>query len=384
MREPDKSASVKLVTSELKIRRGSIQIYRVFDIAEEIDLRQVETLIAQQRGGGESRLRLAKPGRNAIIIRNAPVRINLGETDLSFLGQTFKAETWATVWDYGVLSIMFQIPMPPGMPWGELQRISALINSDTGDETEIDRVARAKERELTRLLQPSVKKPGEWMVAEDYAIYFFEQIDGVTTGSDLMKKADLPALILGENDPLSDKARQGIVENTFQYAETDLAVIDWNSAVVLEPSGSRDISDVLEFALTHLLEVRYYDDLLDRRLSELYDEVETRRQRIWRSQFGAISKYANTRFLEFSEFMERIDNSLKVVGDFYLAVIFRAAVRRFRIVDWEQNITRKINLLARVSDLLHGEINVYRSQLLEIIIILLILFEVISAIVKVR
>jgi hypothetical protein len=369
---------------DLKICRGNIQVYRVFDVAEEIDLRAVEAVISQQRGASETRLRLAKPGRNAIIIRNAPVRINLGETELSFLSEPFKAETWATVWDYGVVSILFQIPIQPGTSWKDLQRISTVINSDTGNELEVDRVARVKARELTRLLQPAVKKPGEWLVAEDYAIFFFEQIDGITKGQELIEQADLPALILGENDPLSEKARQGILDYTYQYAEADLAVIDWNSAIVFEPSGSRDISDVLEFAVTHLLEVRYYDDLLDKRLAELYDEVEMRRQRIWRSQFGAISKDANTRFLEFSEFMERIDNSLKVVGDFYLAVIFRGAVRRFRILDWQQNITRKINLLARVSDLLHGEINIYRSQLLEIIIILLILFEVVSAIVKVQ
>jgi hypothetical protein len=130
------------------------------------------------------------------------------------------------------------------------------------------------------------------------------------------------------------------------------------------------------------LELRYYDDLLDRRLTELYDSIEARRQTLWKAQFGRISREANSRYLEFSEFMERVDNSLKVVGDFYLATIFRGAVKRFRIMDWQQSIARKMNLLARVSELLLGEVNVYRGHLLEIIIILLILFEIISAMFK--
>ena len=173
------------------------------------------------------------------------------------------------------------------------------------------------------------------------------------------------------------------MESTFQYASNDLAVIDWNSAVVVEPQGQRDIPDVLEFALTHLMEVRYYDELLDRRLNELYTEIGIKRKNMmFRSRFLKLSHEANSRYIEFSEFIERVDNSLKVVGDFYLATIFRALTRRFRLQDWESSIKHKMNLLARVSELLQGEVNVQRSFLMEVIIILLIAFEVISAIVK--
>src|SRR4051812_23878629 len=87
---------------ELKINRGTIQIYRVFDIAEEVDLRKVEQILSQQRGG-ETRLRLAKAGQ-AVVMRNAPVRLSLGELDLKLPKGTFRADTTATVWDYGVVS----------------------------------------------------------------------------------------------------------------------------------------------------------------------------------------------------------------------------------------------------------------------------------------
>ena len=35
-----------------------------------------------------------------------------------------------------------------------------------------------------------------------------------------------------------------------------------------------DVPDLLEFATAHLLELRYYDDLLDRELHRIYDELE--------------------------------------------------------------------------------------------------------------
>lgn len=369
--------------SSISIQRGKILIYRVFDVAEEIDLHKVERILS---AGGESRLKLSQTSSQAVLIRNAPVRLSLGDSELRISDRSVRAETFATVWDYGVVSFSFQLPISAGTRWTDLVRIGEAIN-ETGStgriDNDIDEVAIKKSHELVQLLGSALKRPGEWGVVEDYVIYFFEEIAGVARAQDLHALVDIPALILGEpKESIAEKNRQGILDSTFQYAENDLTVIDWNSAMVLEPTGSREITDVLEFALTHMLELRYYDDLLDRRLTELYDAIDVKRKFPFFSRFGRLSRDANSRYLEFSEFMERIDNSLKVVGDFYLAVLFRAAVRRFRIMDWQESITRKMNLLARVSELLQGEMNVARSHLLELTIIVLILFEILSALTR--
>ncbi len=160
-------------------------------------------------------------------------------------------------------------------------------------------------------------------------------------------------------------------------------MIDWNSALVVEPSGSRDVADMLEFASTHLTEFRYFDELLDERLDKLYESIERRRVgSILRRDFESISREAGSLYIEFSKFVERVENSLKFVGDFYLATVFRAAVTRFNMHEWEENVTRKMNALARVSELLKNEVDVRRSHWLEVIVILLILFEIVSAIWK--
>ena len=61
----------------------------------------------------------------------------------------------------------------------------------------------------------------------------------------IYKRTDIPALILAEpNEPLSEKCTEGT--ETLSMAD-DVAVIDWNSAVV-RSTGSAML-DVLEFAL---------------------------------------------------------------------------------------------------------------------------------------
>jgi hypothetical protein len=363
------------------IKRGTILVYRVFDIAEEVDLRSVENVLRD--ASATARVTIARNRGNAVVIRNAPVRLNLGKVPVRVFDGTIQAELLATVWDYGVLSLVFQIPIAEGTTWSSLVPKGAVLNGDIPGIEELNQLAREKARELTQLMRPALKRVNEWDVFEDYTIYFLEELTGVDKVSQLLERGAVPELILGEHkEKLSPKSRNGIRDVSFQYSESDLAVIDWNSAIVIEPSGQRDIPDVLEFALTHLLEFRYYDDLLDDRLTELYDSIELGKNTLFRGDFAKISHEANSRYIEFSEFLERIDNSLKVVGDFYLAVIFRGAIRRFRIPDWQESLSGKMNLLARVSELLQGEVNTRRAHMLELIIIMLITFEIVSALIR--
>jgi hypothetical protein len=248
----------------------------------------------------------------------------------------------------------------------------------------LDTIARQKVQEAVQVIRPALQDPHDWDDFEDYAIYFFEEIQGIRNCQELLKRVDAARLIVAENTmELAEKNKSIILESLYQYSDHDLTIIDWNSAIVVEPSGRKEVPEVIEFALTHQMEMRYYDTLLDLRLTELYDEIERSRTKVFSNRFSRLSREASTRYIEFSEFIERVDNSFKVVGDFYLAKIFRASGEEFRIPEWEQNILRKMNLLASLSELLQGELNVNRSLWLEMTIAFMILFEIITALTKI-
>jgi len=374
-----------------QILKGKVLIYRLFDIAEEINLITAESVLASE--SRQRRLQMVRGPRQALVMRNAPVRVHLGQIDLSpseNLSNSLSSttlEVTATFWDYGVASILFEATIQEGTNWRHLIELSSELNN-TDRAAEIDKLARQKNEELTQLIHSALKRPQVHELFEDYVIFYLQEVSGINKGTDLLHKVDIAALVFAESvESLSNRSREELLTHHLQYADNDLIVIDWNSAVVLEPTGQRDIADILEFALTHLLELRYFDDLLDRRLAELYDGIEIQKKQRglrlgWGNNFARIARETNSRYIEFSEFLERVDNSLKVVGDFYLAVIFRASVRRFRISDWHHSVLRKVNILAKVSELLQGEINVNRGHVLEIIIIVLFLLEIISAILK--
>lgn len=363
----------------VQIQKGSITVLRVFDIAEEIRLETAEELLRNSGQGRHQFTALPKSVGRALVVRAAPLVFSLEQCQLQFLGKSWPVDIHGKLRDFGVLSLDFQIQIPAGTNWDDLVSLAAAIE----DSGQLDEVAVARSKSVTDILRPALKMPQEWAEYEDYTIFFVQELQGIDKVSRLHEIVDVPSLILAEkNAKISEKTRNSIIENTFQYSEQDMTVIDWNAALVVEPDGKREIPDILEYALIHLMEMRYYDSLLDRRLALLYDRIEHNMGRFLKGTFSELYQESSTRYIEFSEFTERVENSLKFVGDSYLATVFRAANRRFRLSDWQESITRKMNILAQVSSLLQGEVNIRRSHWLEIIIIFLIGFEIVAAIFK--
>ena len=72
------------------------------------------------------------------------------------------------------------------------------------------------------------------------------------------------------------------------------------------------------------------------------------------------------------------------IGDFYLARVYRSAVRRFRIATWQASVDRKEALVRQIYELLNGEVEHSRMFWLEATIVILILFEIVMALVKAK
>ncbi len=356
------------------IEKGTILVHRVFDIGGEISLARAEQLLSAASG---MRLKFSTNTRKAVIVKESPLKVDLGEEALDLPTGKMPARIFARLWNYGVISVTLEIAMPSGITWDSLVRIAAGLEAST----EVDLLCISRKDALKKRVMPAVSNPAEWEIYEDYITYIIEKAPGIENPREFISQFDVPALILAEDkERLSDDSRSFILESAVQYSSTDLAIIDWNSALLIEPDGQRDVADVIEFSLTHLLEFRYYDEMLERKLNELYDTMDQKREsvaNIFKNIYADIAEDSSRKYMEFSEFLGRVENSLKTVGDPYLAVVFRAASLEFRFDDWRKSISRKMETMAQISQILHGEVNTRRSHWLEIIVIILIAIEVI-------
>ncbi len=382
-----------MVNETISLKKCSFLVYRAFDLAEEIDLERVQEIselknvsIGSSITQKGKRLAFTRPTKKTLIVRNPPLHLELGITSIQVGDLFFEAPTSVKFWDYGALTILYRLELPEGTALETLLEISTQLQANVGTEDNIDQIAKKQVSEIKLVFDAAFTRPNHTDLSEDYSIVFIESFESLTPEQGiewLLKHGPIAELILGEKKGiLSTHSKESILEAVFQYAKSDLTVIDWNASVVVEPSGTLDIPDLLEFALSHLLEFRYFDHLIDDKLKLLYDSLERERHTFFRSRFAKLLREANQRFLEISEFTERVNNSLKVVGDYYLAVLFREAIKQFRILDWQNTVTRKNRTLAEISELVEGEMNVFRGHTLELVVIGLITFEVISTIVK--
>jgi hypothetical protein len=358
---------------EIKVKKGKILVYRVFDIGSEIDLDKVEALFRDKKL--KERFKLDRKHNMSLIISSSPVSIQLGSFEIKLVDRIVVAELVAKVWHFGTVSLCFQLPIQERTSWSDLVRTASWIENDE----EIGLFARTKAKEFQNDIQDAILALNEWSLNEDYVTYFIQEFEELNVPlSTLHEKIDIPALILAESkEMLSDSMKKNILENLFQYSKDDLVVVDWNSALVIEPSGSMDVPLVIEFALNQLLEMRYYDDLLDQRLNTVYNEVVARKKGLFSNKYSRLAEEAGQIYIEISEIVENVENSFKTVGDFYLATIFRATSKRFRFDDWQKSINEKLGNLAEVSKLLHSEVNESRTHALEMIIVILIAIEVV-------
>ncbi len=357
---------------------GKIFIYRVFDIGPDVNLEKLQSKLISDVSSLQ-RFKLTKSSR-AMIINNAPLAISLDGGQMQVLDMTFDYEVAAKVWHFGAISLSVQLTIPPGIAWNKLIEVSSYLENDD----KIHEICVQKVKQILSQMDVQRNNTTSWETFEDYNLYFFKNLPGTESNAlNIFQQYDVHRLILSENtETLSEQMKKNILDSCLQYSQNDLAVINWNSALIVEPSGSMDIPDVIEFALCQLLEMRYYDDLLDEKLAFLYSELERQNISIWESASEKLSKEAAQKYIEISDTIESVENSLKVVGDFYLAQVFRTASARFRFNDWRESVDQKLNNLAQISKLLTSEVNERRNRLLEIIIIVLISIELIPFVQK--
>jgi uncharacterized Rmd1/YagE family protein len=126
------------------------------------------------------------------------------------------------------------------------------------------------------------------------------------------------------------------------------------------------------------LEARYIDAELDKRL-EVYESMAQRQPRwtlpLLNPYRQTIQELATLR-IEAALLSERVENALKLIGDLYLARIHTAVTERFNLAAWDEAISRKLDIIGNLYQIMTDRINNRQGQTLELIIILLILIEI--------
>jgi hypothetical protein len=373
------------VTDPPHIAAGHVVALRLFEVAYAIDLARAEASWAAHAKGRTARLRLSGTPPKAMAFGVPPVAVQLEPVGLDLAGRRCEAQATARLFDFGVVSLALRV-LVADAAWGGFVDLMNAIDQAVGPGGAAERAAPPWSgllQQLRRVLGPALVRPSASPLEEDYLLGVVHRFGQPLSAAELMDRVDLASLLSGEQRKLSDGARADLLRQRFSYYADDLVVLTWDRAFVYEPRGDSDVADVLEIANAQLLEMRYYDELLDDELPRMYDLVESTRRGLnvlAARRFATLARRLYTLVAEVTELTEKVDNALQVTEDVYLARIYAAALDLFRVRTVQAAEDRKLAIVRDTYAALYDEASSARSELLEITIVVLILVELVLAV----
>jgi hypothetical protein len=301
--------------------------------------------------------------------------------------QGFQAAIQATIFEFGAVSISYRWPLRSADSSTDIALTGLPEVSQNLDKEKLEAHARQEVEKLLQQIRPAVTRPELSPLVEDYYVFVLEHLAVKINNQEILPSAEflleryatpLAQTLQFDTKPLSPSQREATLAKAISYYENDLVLVDWNASIICD-SDYTDSLNVLELINVELLEARYMDALLDKRLKG-YENVLRRQPGRWVLPLyipyqHAINELAELR-IEASLLEERVDNSLKLIGDLYLARLYSAASEQFYLHTWDHSISRKLDIINNLYQLLTDRLNTAQGQTLELIIIVLILIEI--------
>ncbi len=364
--------------------RCTIHVLVAFDVGQAIDLNHAESRLsvgAHRQGLGPSRR--SPP---YFDYRPLPLRVSGTSSPVDVLVVTGRSErVWKTqaafdavIFDFGAVSVTHRIEFEG--TGAELLALSEALY----ENGPILAGSRALLATLAETISEAVTRP---LVAEPMECYVVFQSDDPRLADIALSRSSandalLAGILCSERLPLSDDEIADAVSSRISYGRRDIALVDWNAAVVVVESGGGtpgagdDVRFVLEYANVELLEMRVLDDRLDEILDESYRIVVEHRG--WRLPGGkrGLNRIARLQ-MDSALLYEGVNNAIKLVGDQHLARIYRMAAKRFHLPERDSSIERKLSTLESIYSKLQDRRTSLRMEVLEWIIILLFVVSIV-------
>jgi hypothetical protein len=345
-----------------------------FDVGYEVSLERIPSLYEATISRPLSRKRQTPA---YLQFTRPPITLDL-KTDERLFGRA--ATLQATVFDFGAFSLAYRWPLPcdAGLTLDQL----ALIGIDIY-RRDLEAAARQEIVDLLERIGPAISRQKISSLTEDYYLYTLEQLEPSLSAAQLLTEyhRELAQALTFETSPLSDLQVSETLSQSISYLEKDLAVIDWNAALVYD----RDYEDtvrVLELLNVELLEARFIDQTLDKQVTTyaglLFKPAK------WpiplRSPYRRALQELTEWRIESTVLSERVTNALKLIGDLYLSRIHSAAAAKLHLPEWEKIIGEKLQILDELYERIVDRVQTAQSQTLEVIIVALIVIELLLAI----
>jgi hypothetical protein len=349
---------------------GTVFVLIQFDVCEEIKLTRLREIISARTISQPS---MKHPAPAYIRYERPPIMEPIEPLVLES-GERLHGEI--KYYDYGVLSVVFQLPFTGD--WETLVRLASRWVWDIDFSAHASRIVKQRlERAAPALVKPYPYK--EWL-SEDYFVFHVREIAELPTAMELLQQQGpvIAQIVRGEHTRLAESESNEVLQSRISFYPNDLAVIGWNAAFLYDTSAGAEMGiQLLEYANSQLLEFRHYDELLTRELESVYTSLEqgTGLLRRWGMARSANALYS--RLLEVMELTEHADNAIKFLSDMFAARLYRLAAAKVGVPDYKNLVTQKLDTADNLYRFMVDQFNQSRAFLLESAVVIILVIELI-------
>lgn len=344
-------------------------IYRLTDVTYDIDIPKLRKSLKKLQ---------FRPLR---LSRFTPAYLNFSIPPLQMEEATWTAsmtdapiKTLIKFFSLGSITIRFEVEIT-GNDFNEiLSKAKFILNSTSS----FDRKSRKLSDKLRSIIEKELGTTTYHGLEEDYAILWIQDKYDPDQKTGMIPTT--AKFLRNEDQQLSNYEQNEALKYHFSYTPEDITVIDWDRAVSIGIKPEDDVWDVLEYVNLQLLELRYYEKELDKRLEDIYGFVKGKRLPViefYKTQ--VLLKKTLSIFIEFTTLEKRLNNFFPLTGDEYLSRIYIAASKRMNLRRTQEDLKRRLDDAKDLYEILSADLSSIRAEILEIIIILLIIFEIIYA-----
>lgn len=354
---------------------GQVVYMYAFDIAYELKAQPPDCVLGIT-ATDYTMLQTRRSPRQRFFYR--PKQIVLPPQACQLTTAAAEISTHVLVFGIGAISIQFRVPF-------EVDHLEQLIayHDLKVDSQPLEPRAIELARRIQTDLHDHCVRPTPTLDPETYTLFCIDQLPispdrkGMTAEQWLRDHVRPVAGLLTEESEIENLSAQEAEESTSQYLSyynSDLAVMDWDSALLIGQADTLDdILHAAELANVQLAELKAYDQVLDMALEQSYRDLP-----VWKTHSNkAVRNSIREIHVDMARLTDELENITKFFGDWHLARIYRALSERFHLADWQRILDNKLKTLGDLYQILQQDRNNFWMVILEATIVLLFILDLI-------
>ncbi len=343
---------------------GNIFIFQAFDVGDDFDLELIEKKQILQTKA----LALPKYFKNY----HTPLSVE------SLYPHESNSYISSKLHDFGAISLTYKIPF--NKPLEELRKQIEAIDATYQEQSLSDAHV------IFDKIIKYIKKPNFFHQRTSYFIIQLD-IDESLDAKELKEQFGntIASLLRFEKEALSDYQRKEILDDSVSYYKGELIIVDSEASFIYD-SDYQELLDLFEFSNVQQLELKYFDQLLANKLNQLYERktklIDTRQFLPFMSLPQSPVADLGRLKVDISVITDQLQNSIMLADEPYLTEVYDLLVKNLDLNSWKKSIDNKLEIIAGISSVYYNRLKTIRSEILEVLIIILIFIELLLGIFK--